>query len=343
MNQKLPLPSDKLHAPFKIAALVETLEEQGVAPDLVLRGTGLSPAQLQDALTKTSVRQYVDACANAIRLSNDPHIPFLVGSKLNLFKYGMYGYAAMSCPTLREYFRIGERYHLLAAPMMAVQWNERPEDECSFWKFPNEFILSNSIDLSRFLIEQQFTQHVTHLKDAAGPSYAPRLAHFAYNKPSHAELYFKYIECDCIFGQKETRLFYDNKILDDRPCFSHSIAFASNQLICEKIIRDIQLNFGIGGEVYRFFIDHPGLCPGMDTVSKSMNTTPRTLRRRLALEGLTFAEIVDDVRRTLSIEYLKKTSFSIDDVAHLVGFSDVSNFRKAFRRWTGVSPSRFRI
>jgi len=70
--------------------------------------------------------------------------------------------------------------------------------------------------------------------------------------------------------------------------------------------------------------------------------TSRTLRRRLKDEELSFSEIVDDVYRALAVEYLKTTHMSVDDIGMLMGFNDVANFRKAFRRWTGQTPSEIR-
>ena len=70
--------------------------------------------------------------------------------------------------------------------------------------------------------------------------------------------------------------------------------------------------------------------------------TSRTLRRRLSDEAVSFTAIVDDFHRAVAIEYVAKTKLSYDDIAVLVGFSDVANFRRAFKRWTGKSPGELR-
>ena len=57
---------------------------------------------------------------------------------------------------------------------------------------------------------------------------------------------------------------------------------------------------------------------------------------------MSFSEIVDGVYRALAVEYLKTTHMSVDDIGMLMGFNDVANFRKAFRRWTGQTPSEIR-
>ena len=70
--------------------------------------------------------------------------------------------------------------------------------------------------------------------------------------------------------------------------------------------------------------------------------TVRTLHRRLKLEDTSFAHICDEVRSKLAKEYLQTTALSTEDIAELLGFSDVANFRHTFRRLTGLTPRQFR-
>jgi AraC-like DNA-binding protein len=67
-----------------------------------------------------------------------------------------------------------------------------------------------------------------------------------------------------------------------------------------------------------------------------------TLRRRLEEESITFSGIVDDVRQGLSKQYLGDQALSVTEIAFLLGFSSVTAFGRAFKRWTGVSPVAFR-
>ena len=68
----------------------------------------------------------------------------------------------------------------------------------------------------------------------------------------------------------------------------------------------------------------------------------RTLHRRLAAEGQSYQEILSNLRRSVAIEFLENTRLQIDQVAERIGFSDAVSFRKAFKKWTGCSPSDYR-
>ena len=78
-----------------------------------------------------------------------------------------------------------------------------------------------------------------------------------------------------------------------------------------------------------------------DGVAAQFSMSDRTLRRRLRDEGISYQDILDDVRAELACRYLKKEKRGIDEVTFLLGFSDPSAFSKAFRRWTGQTPADF--
>src|ERR1700728_1636871 len=124
---QLPLWNEKRYAPYKLAALVEVLNEQGIVPEASLSGTGLSPESLYQPHILTSVRQYITVCHNALNLSKDPETPFRVGSRIPLSAYGMYGFALVCSPTIREYFQVAVKYHRLATPLLSMLWREEKD------------------------------------------------------------------------------------------------------------------------------------------------------------------------------------------------------------------------
>lgn len=333
MATRLPLHNERIYAPYKIAALVEVLAEQGIAPADSLKGTGIDPDALGDTSLMTSVRQYTAVCKNALTLSCHPATPFEVGSRLHLAAYGMYGYALMSCLSLRDYFRLGVKYHRLATPTLTIAWTEYPDK--AVWTFPDAFIAMPSAELRQFLMEQQFAQHVTHLQDVAGHSCPPMLARFPYPAPAHADLYAQYLGCPCEFGQEQYELIYDSAILGQKPQLAHRHSAALIQETCDRLVGQAKMSVGVSGEVYQILMREPGVFPGMEAVGEALGMTSRTLRRHLGAEGTSFGAILDDVRFSLANEYLKTTRMSTDDIALLLGFSDGANFRRALKRWNG--------
>jgi len=82
--------------------------------------------------------------------------------------------------------------------------------------------------------------------------------------------------------------------------------------------------------------------PGMEAVAESLGSTPRTLRRRLAEEGLTFSQVRDGALCALARERMRDPRISLAEVAYELGFSELRAFDRAFRRWTGEAPGKYR-
>ncbi len=82
--------------------------------------------------------------------------------------------------------------------------------------------------------------------------------------------------------------------------------------------------------------------PTEEEVAEILNVSPRTLQRKLEGRGTSFRKIVDDVRRVQALAHFSAGQMTVNEVTHLLGFSCSSSFTRAFRRWTGVSPSQWR-
>lgn len=94
--------------------------------------------------------------------------------------------------------------------------------------------------------------------------------------------------------------------------------------------------------VRAFVLEH--LVEGEPTQSDAANTigiSLRTLQRRLAEEGTSFGELLAETRRDLAVSYLRERAWTVTEVAFSLGFGDVGSFSRAFRRWTGQSPTEF--
>ncbi|WP_417703376.1 AraC family transcriptional regulator [Pseudomonas sp.] len=340
MQPRLPLPDERIYTPYKISALVEVLEAQGVSPAECLMGSGVEVDDLADPFAQTSIRQYMTVCANALVLSRDPATPFEAGTRLHVSAYGIYGYALLSCLSLRDYFRLAKRFRRLATPPMTVEWDEN-ENEVR-WFVNDVFVLNPDPALRQFLFEKQFSINVTHLQDVVGQPYPPLRACFSYPAPPHAELYARYLNCPCFFAQPFCELAYDRAILERKPVLAHPLTSVLVQETCDRLIGQTRIASGTAGSVYRLLMDRPGQFPDMEAAARMVNMTSRTLRRRLDAEATSFQAIRDEVRLKLAQEYLGANRMSLLDTAMLLGFSDVAGFRKALKRWTGKGPDQFR-
>lgn len=79
-----------------------------------------------------------------------------------------------------------------------------------------------------------------------------------------------------------------------------------------------------------------------DSIARAQNISSRSLQRRLQAAGTHYSDVLNDTRRELAIKHISKSRMSIGEITYLLGFTEVSNFSRAFKRWTGQPPSEYR-
>lgn len=92
----------------------------------------------------------------------------------------------------------------------------------------------------------------------------------------------------------------------------------------------------------RLRASHYSQWPTLEAFANELQMSPSTLRRRLEREGGSYQEIKDEVRRGVAVELLRRSAASISEIAELTGFQEPSAFHRAFKKWTGESPGRYR-
>ncbi|MFJ2332470.1 AraC family transcriptional regulator [Pseudomonas helleri] len=330
----------KVFAPYKIAALIRTVAEQGITSDVVLQGIQLDASHINDPNTLTSIRQYINACDNVIAAAADVSSAFQMGQHLHLSAYGVYGHGLMCSSTVRDFFNFAVKYQALSTPALRFHWRE--EVDVAAWIFFDTYGHLISQGAREFLIRQQMAQQMVHLMDTAGGECRPIKALFAFPDAGNKAVYEQFLGCECVFDCPASELHYPQSILSQVPQFANRITHGSLQEACDRLMRQTKAHAGVTGEVHQMLILTPGQFPTMEQIALQMQITTRTLRRKLEAEGTDYGTILDGVRGTLALEYLQTTRMSTEDIAIKIGFSDGSNFRRAFKRWTGKTTRQMR-
>jgi len=170
----------------------------------------------------------------------------------------------------------------------------------------------------------------------------PEELRLSYAKPGYARLYTEVFGCPVHFSRPSNTLVLDRKWLG-LPVKSSS--FLSSQMaerMCAMQLKRQYIEHDVVHRVRYLLLEHTSTFPSAEEIASILHMTSRTLRNRLQAQGTSFQEILDNVRQQLAIDYLEQTDLGIDYICGLVGFDDSSNFRRAFRKWTGKNPSDLR-
>ena len=331
----------RVHAPYKIELLVRTARDEGIAAGALLAGTELTLADLAKASTRTSTCQFALACRNALELGASPALPFRMGSRIRLSSYGLYGYAMLTSSTVRDAFRLSVRYHGLTTPTWRMNMYETETQ--AIWTFQDRLGLEVSDPLYRFLYELQLSAHRSLARDLWDETPPKTLSHARYRRPPHAKLYDEWLGHRVEFGQDENQACFKASGLDAPMPMHHQLTATMVREMCDRLLEETcTAPHGLARQVYAMLAAQPGRFRDMSDLSRALSISARTLRRRLQGEGTSYQRVLDDVRCNLAKHYLQDTRMTGDDIALALGFSDSANFRHAFRKWSGSSPSGYR-
>jgi AraC-like DNA-binding protein len=139
----------------------------------------------------------------------------------------------------------------------------------------------------------------------------------------------------------------DDAMLFDRQLLSRPLRMADHQLLpileehAQAVLAELPVpDDDLIGRLRGFLIGAlSNEACGLSTAARALGMSTRTLQRRLQQHGIVYAGLVDEVRRHLSSKYLANGKLSLAEIAFLLGYSQSSAFNRAYRRWTGRTPS----
>lgn len=331
----------RIYSPHSIAAVVSELGTQGIDASEALDGTGLDESELKTHTTQISYRQLDLVIRNALRLSRDPAIGLHAGQRMHVTTYGMYGYALLSSPTYADAREFANRYILVIGPFCEAETSY--VDGSVLCRFEPRHWPDHTDDVYRFAVEFALSAHLSTCRDIAGPSFLFSSVSVAYAAPAHTGTYAELFGCPVSFAQEGNTYRYDVSTADGPIALADARSHAMAWEMCEQLLAEIKSGGGVAADIRRILIEQTGRYPGIETVAERLSFHPRALRRRLETEGTSYRDILAEVRMRLAIAYLRKTDMTNEEIANRLGYSDAANFRHAFLRWTGKSPSDLRV
>ena len=180
-------PDEVIYPVAKIAAIVEALAAEGIAPAAALKDSKLTPSALALPRTRVSPNQIIQCCHHAMGLSRDPFFAYRAGLRFHVSTQGMYGFALLSSTDYRKAVQFAIRYHRLAAPLAEISFRE--EDARGIWLIePVPYPLVDA-KLYKFIVELQLGIHVSIHRDVMGASFVPQEIHVTYEPSLGSQKY----------------------------------------------------------------------------------------------------------------------------------------------------------
>lgn len=333
--------ADATHPVYATRVLCEVANERGVPTREVLAGTAIEPAHLDRPDTVVSVLDEITAVRRLLaRLPDDAGVGIDVGSRFTLTHFGLFGFAVMSCGTLRELFSISMRYFALTMLHIDMRLFETADDclvDLDAAHLPD--------DVQRFFIERDIAGIITTTMSFALPvaeKYAEQVsAEVAIDEELLRPLLGLMPVHDVAFGRAHNRIHFPRAMFDEPlpQADRHTLEMCIAQ--CDVLMQRNEQRRGITALVRTKLFGESGRFPELSDVAAQLDMHPRTLRRRLADEGTSFRALLNQARATVAVDLLRNVGLTVEEVSIRLGYTEVSTFSHAFKRWYGVAPSAF--
>jgi AraC-like DNA-binding protein len=324
---------------FAARRAVAALRNRDIDPAPLLERFGLSEQAVnEDEIRVSAVAQarFLESVAEAL---HDPALGFHLATQVNPRAVGLLFYVTSAAKDLGEAIELFARYLRIVNEGVRVKLTRQSGDlvvELHLAGVPR-FRAGHNTEFGIALI-------VKSLREITGRNLRPTKITFVHRRSSDFPEFERFCGCPVEFGGPFDGLVLSNQSLAVPLITEDMHLLDVLRPICDEAAKQRETAPGsiralVENEAQKLL---PHGRAQRHNVAKGLAMSTRTLARRLAGEGTTFEDVVDELRRTLALQYVRTPSISLSQIAWLLGYEGGTSFSHAFRRWTGGPPSAAR-
>ncbi|UCG73393.1 MAG: AraC family transcriptional regulator [Chromatiales bacterium] len=320
--------------------VAETLElDYGIDPAEVFAVAELDMSRLKVPGARYPWPNLRTLWEEATQRSGDPCFGLAVGARVRIGVYHAIGFSWVSSATLLEALQRLVRYRrVLSTVEIDVGLEPTPNDEwCLSIRFPDPSLAAGRANTDGFARGM-----VGLMQAATRPEFFPAAVHLPHDDAGQAARYREALGPGVRFDQECCRVVLARADAEATLPGNNPELASANDMVAERYLASLDPS-RVATEVRELLVEMmPSGTVRQEDVAQRMNRSLSTLQRQLTSEGLNFQHLRDETRRRLAEDYIRSNELSLSQIAYLLGFSDQSNFSRAFKRWTGMSPREYR-
>jgi AraC-like DNA-binding protein len=317
-------------------ALFDLAVARGASPAALTGRTGVDRACLGDLDGRIAFDAYVALMRAAKELTGDPALALHFGEEVDMMELSILPLLVGSGETSVEALVELNRFSPLA-----IEVDAGGADRVDFVRRDGGlFMVDRRPDPDAFpeLTESTFARMVCsgrrHGYDML------KAVHVTHKAPAYRSEYDRIFQVPIVFESGWNALQVDEALMasmrfDTQPPYVHKLL---NER-AETLLKELEASKTLRGRVERLLVPMlPGGGSTIRAVAARLGMSRQTLYRRLKGEGVTFEQLLDNLRHRLALRYVREEGVSINEAAYRLGFADRAAFSHAFKRWTGASP-----
>jgi AraC-like DNA-binding protein len=316
--------------------VVDLVKRWGVEPEDLLQGFGLTRSDLATPDQRLPLDVAVALFERARTMTGEPALGVYLGLQMQASAHGMVGFAAMSARTVRSAIRVAVQY--AAIRTTALSLSPQVTDEAA------ALVLVEHADLQS--VREIYVTSILIGFWRMGSTLAGRpldvVIDFKFPRPAYFDR-FEHALPPTRFDQPANQIVLrDLSALDAPISMADPASLRLAQDKCDEILLSMGLDGRLAPRVRALLNRQEGTAPSLKDVARALHLSTRTLRRRLEAEEVTFSSLLDGERMQRALVLLRSQELTIEDIAERLGYQNLANFTRAFRRWTGRTPSAYR-
>ncbi|HEY2774279.1 MAG TPA: AraC family transcriptional regulator [Candidatus Binatia bacterium] len=321
----------------EIRLLLRVLERRRIDPAPILKHAGLNPALIDQPRARYPSDRVIAAWGRAAEVAGDPDLGLEFAEVYRATDFHGIAVVFMASANLRTALERLVRYHAVLNTSVKLRLEHaenRTHLYCSTLRCD---------DAVRRVIEEGRAAVVVDLcRSSLSETVNPAQVTFTYPRPDDCSALDGFFHSSFVFAAEEWRLSFHAEDTT-RPFLASNRELArSNDHVLDEMLKRLQED-DLVSRVKRAVIDElPSGTPSEESIAKSLALSGRSLQRRLHDEHTSFTELLSSVRRDLAEQYVRDPHVPVTEISYLLGFSDLSSFSRAFKRWTGTSPASCR-
>jgi AraC-like DNA-binding protein len=325
-----------------VRALLELAVLKGASREALLERSRIDPADLRDRDNRIPFSKYVALMRAGQELCNDPALALHFGETVDMSEISI-ACSVGGVETIDEAFAQMNRYASLGVEVEGVGTGNRLEFQRAAGQ---TWIVDTRRNPNAFpeLTESGFARMVCSTRRFFGETGILKAVQVTHPEPAYRAEYERIFRVPVIFGSDRNALQIDETQLSSlRPPPTSRYLTEVLKEHAEALLAKLESTQSIRGRVESMLIPvlHTGDV-GMETIACKLGFSRQTLFRKLKAEGVTFDEVLEELRCSIAHHHLSDRKASVKETAYLVGFSDPTAFSRAFKRWTGHSPTLLR-
>ncbi|MCG8671851.1 MAG: AraC family transcriptional regulator [Pseudomonadales bacterium] len=317
--------------------IAQTLEHAGVDSQAIFEEAGVEYKMAVNPYMRVPTRKISRLFELSVAATGNTCFGLSMVEFIHPTTFHALGYSLFASTTLQDYFERLVRFFRIVSDNCRHHIEET-EDAV---KLRIELLVPN---LSHETQEGWTATLVKFTRQIYNPSFNPLKVCLTRDNCSDEdkEQFRKYFRTDVEFGSNEWAIYFDKEcVLQPLPGGNNELALMNDKVVMEYLsnIEKTDLINRVRTHIIKLLPS--GNC-SKDYIASKLNFSSRSLQNKLEALNTTYQDILDDTRRDLALKYIENDHTSVSEITYLLGFSDTSNFSRAFKRWLGCTPTQYR-